>query len=187
MHQLINLTALGTLAVGTTSCQQAGHVTPLSGKDVAGTAATGTEITVTPQFQRRFIAPKIGRGDYDFGGNGPNVTFRAILVRSGNNLVEQITFHAKETKADWTEVGGPPREMVVYSGNRRILGFGQGQYIGASASFEDTRNSDNVFTSSDPNQPIQEIRIVGDTGKREAGVSTGVKSILYRPVRIIVE
>lgn len=61
----------------------------------------------TPPASEKYCPDKIGRGDREFSGHGPNVSASAMLFTKNTREVwVRISLHVKETQSDWSEATG---------------------------------------------------------------------------------
>jgi hypothetical protein len=122
-------------------------------------------------------------GDTEFGGHGPRVTGNATvrINSTGTQLELVITFNARETTSDWSEVRG---SWTVPVGEPAPVGM---RYTGitssTTSSFDQTlvgggRNE--VFEGCDGGEhtitptsgPIAQMVVVGDTGGGDISTDT---------------
>lgn len=136
-------------------------------------------LPVTPVCQTRKVTlpaippitynpPKVGGGDNDFDGNGPQIWTQVSLSVVGGSAVNATIFmRARETTSDWTEASGsmPPRTVFNVEPGWRI-----DRLLTPSTSALD------VFTSSghalqkrNPGPPCEAEEIQGDTDGDDIG------------------
>jgi hypothetical protein len=154
-----------------------------------------------------YIPPKVGSGDKDFGGHGPNVTCNVSLSISPDkkSIIAHVTLHAKETRSDWTECNGSV-DFVIYncssfkhtivSINSRTISncsytdndHEEDFVTGGGSSKERTfaQNSNWSLTSSSPGDLVAFYRFMGDDNGDDAGVKTGVQ-IFFNPIDLTMK
>ncbi len=140
-------------------------------------------------------------GDLDFGGNGPRVTGRAELKISpdGTSIQAVISFNAKETVSDWSEVSGTwtvtvgepaPAGMKYTRINSptistfdRVLSGG-----GRNEAFEGCDGGEHIITPA--SGPIATLVVVGDTGGNDISTDdncncdTRIVRIEWKPLSV---
>src|SRR5690349_7727244 len=142
-----------------------------------------------------FIPPKIGSGDRDFGGNGPNVTCNVTLSISPDkkSLLATVNFHAKETKSDWTECGGSATYVLFNCGPFKQSIVSINSPTTSSCSYTDNdheedfitggghskiktlaQNSDWGLVGMDTRNVVAFFRCQGDNDGDDVSVKTGV-------------
>ncbi len=143
-------------------------------KKISGAPKGGTYTYSIPAITGLCPYQKVG-GDHEFGGHGPRVTGTVTLKISpdGTNLQAVISFAAKETTSDWSEVKGnwtmtigepAPAGMkytrinsaTVSSFDRVLSGGGRNEV------FEGCDGGEHVITPA--SGPVSLLVVVGDTG-----------------------
>ncbi len=127
------------------------------------------------------LVPPHTRGDREFKGHGPKVTFSLQLFNSGSAVSATIRMKAEETESDWTTAEGARTDTVFVpqQGWRvsRIL-----SPTLTSHSYTDTDHGNDVFTTSGP---AARLEYVGDVEGNEAGNRTSVR-VGYAPLQFEV-
>jgi hypothetical protein len=117
--------------VGDTAGQEAGlrtgvraHFNPIQIEVETGDIPGIKTIQVDPT--PKFVPSHVG-GDRDFGGHGPRVEVSAsISLQNQTEIWARVRMHAKETRADWTEVTGSTN-FLIYRHDRPIAQLLSGQ------------------------------------------------------------
>ena len=140
--------------------------------------------TVTSGKIGPFVPPKIGVGDADFDGNGPNVSSDVSLIMLPQVLSARVHMHAKETKSDWTEAEG----WQTYQLYTPDPGWKIEQIVGKIATSHhyvdgtvDQGDSFNMGTG----ELVRRFDYVGDTGGNEAGTKTGV-TVTFNDIHLVL-
>ncbi len=123
--------------------------------------------------------PAHRRGDREYNGHGPKVTFSLSLGHNGTTVSFTVRMRAEETVSDWTTVD-ETRTEALYNAES---GWQVSRILSApsvSHGYTDTNHSVDVFS---PGGPVQRLEYVGDTDGDEAGSRTGVR-VFYNPVRL---
>jgi hypothetical protein len=127
----------------------------------------------------KFIPSHVG-GDRDFGGHGPRISVSAsISVQNQSEIWARIWMHAKETRADWTEVHGSTNFMI-YRHDRGIAEIVSATH--SQDSYVDTDHADDERALG-ADQLVERFVCTGDTGGNEAGTRTGVV-VHFNPIVI---
>lgn len=128
----------------------------------------------------KFIPSLLLGGDTEFGGHGPRVNVSAsISVQNQSEIWARIWMHAKETKADWTEVSGSTNFMI-HRNDRPIVEIVSPTF--SQASYTDTNHDDDELTFG-ADALVERFVCTGDTGGNEAGTKTGV-IVHFNPIVI---
>lgn len=126
----------------------------------------------TPSSFTRLCPTKIGSGDREFAGHGPDVTARASLeLRNSNKEVWVILYlHVKETVGDWTEAEGSwPQHLWTAPSGWLIVSIESDQ--SSNASYRDTDHElDRPGVQG--GSLVQRFEIMGDTGGDDVGNCT---------------
>ncbi len=124
----------------------------------------------------RFIPPKVGTGNNDFEGHGPDIVATATLnvIDSGRRLAIVLCMRAKATPGDLTEVNGCSVPFLIF-----VAPVGECVRNVSVGTFDEIRytdddHADDVLPSVIPNTFVSVWNIVGDTNGNEAGTKTGV-------------
>ncbi len=121
-----------------------------------------------------FRPPRVGTGDADFAGHGPDVVADATLIGIGTrNLYVELGMTAVETRSDFTRVSGDSGLVLLY---RALAGWCvQGVSHGTfdELRYVDTDHSVDGFTGQISGSFVQSWEVVGDTSGTEAGSETG--------------
>jgi microsomal dipeptidase-like Zn-dependent dipeptidase len=160
-----------------------------------------TTRTITPANVGVLCPSILVAGDREFGGHGPqvkgNITLR--ISPDGNNLHAVITFNAKETTSDWSEVRG---SWTINIGEPAPAGFRFTAINGATVSSFDRVLSgggrNEVLEGCDGGEhiitpaggPVSKIIVVGDTGggdisaDNDCNCDTRIVRIELKPVSL---
>ncbi|MBN1342795.1 MAG: hypothetical protein JXQ73_08965 [Phycisphaerae bacterium] len=138
-----------------------------------------------------FCPPHV-RGDRDFKGHGPCVTFKAQLqVNTERNVVEVCVYMKAEEwaggapESDYTTARGWSWWLPVKSPpGFKIVGLAEGQETAFWHSYEDDDHELDVFGFS-PYRPVGGLAYIGDTSGDDAGVATSVRA-RFNPIRVLV-
>jgi hypothetical protein len=115
-----------------------------------------------------YLPPKIGSGDAEFGGNGPDVTVSVNLTKAGNSVDARIYMRAIETKSDWTEAAGTITKQVYIAPPGWTLESIDSP-LNDSVHYVDT----NIFPDNfNGGGPVAQFVITGDTEGDDAGRTT---------------
>lgn len=139
--------------------------------------------TVSPGTIGPFIPPKVGQGDNDFNGNGPDVNADVTLIVTPQALSAKVHMHAKETKSDWTEVEG----WQTYQLYAPEPGWKIDQVIGktsASHHYIDSNTTEDSFDLG-TGELVRRFVYVGDTDGDEAGTRTSVK-VTFNDIQLVL-
>jgi hypothetical protein len=127
-----------------------------------------------------FVPPHV-RGDRDFKGHGPCVSFDLDLrvKDSGTSLVASYRMHAFECDGDFADpqhdhtAAEGTAETVLFAGGpqSKILGYDLASSL--SHSYIDTDHAEDPF-SFGAGLPVSQLRYIGDTKGDEAGDRTRV-------------
>jgi hypothetical protein len=177
-RRLVISIALAAFTLGTlTVPSAAGSAGPE--RTVSAAAAPMTVINVpgrrVPQ-TGRYVPPKIGGGDDDFDGHGPNVDAHAFLdgVFPGSKRLDvSVCLFAKETVSDFTTVNGCSGKVLVY-----LAPVGECIQSVSTATVDrlryvDTDHALDTFVGQ-PGGLVSQWEIVGDLFGSEAGTRTSV-------------
>jgi hypothetical protein len=174
--------------------------------DVKAAVASGpAEGTFSYTFDpiRNLCPYKLVAGDGEYGGHGPQVKgdVKLAIDGSGNQVQATITFSARETTADWSEVRG---SWTVNVGERAPAGFKYSAIVGASSGrFDQTlvgggRNEvtegcdggEHEVSVVSGDRPFARMVVVGDTGGGDisgdanCNCDTRVSSIELAPIQL---
>src|SRR5580765_2958314 len=131
-----------------------------------------------------FIPRKIGQGDADFDGNGPDVATDVTLTVTPQALTARIHMHAKETKSDWTEAEG----WQTYQLFAPAAGWKIEQVEGKTSSshhyVDGTVDREDSFDMG-PGELVRRFVYIGDTGGDEAGTKTGVR-VTFNDIHLVL-
>lgn len=131
-----------------------------------------------------YTPPKIGRGDPEFGGNGPHVKVDATLSNTADSVILDISMNAEETKhrdddKKWTRAQGSKR-FEMKPGAGQIIGvFGRRSWVLFN---EEAKGHDPIRTSS----PLGRLEVRGDRKGADAGEYTGFSLRLSHDVLLLV-
>jgi hypothetical protein len=119
-----------------------------------------------------YAPPKVGGGDADFAGHGPDVSVSVSLaLASGGDHVDVVkSMFARETRSDYTTASGT--ETTEYY--RAPSGFRIEKILSgdtSSYSYRDT-NHDNDEKNLGPGGAASKFEVVGDTSGDDAGHGT---------------
>lgn len=139
--------------------------------------------TVNPGTIGPYIPPKVGQGDSDFNGNGPDVNADVTLIVTPHALSAKVHMHAKETKSDWTEVEG----WQTYQLYAPEPGWKIEQVIGKTSSSHHYIDSNSTEDSFDlgTGELVRRFVYVGDTDGDEAGTRTSVK-VTFNDIQLVL-
>ena len=176
MRKLVIGTALIGVALGVL-------VAPSAAAAPAGSVGTLASVTIPARAipaANRFIPPKVGPGDAEYDGNGPDVFAQAFLHGIGTDrLSVQIFMDAIETIQDFTHARGFSAEFLIFVAppgqcvrSVNLGTFDQLQYR------DRTTNPDN-FPGQVAGSFVQEWSIEGDTRGNEAGTRTGAALVTF--------
>lgn len=131
-----------------------------------------------------FIPRKIGQGDADFDGHGPDVATDVALTVTPQALTAKVHMHAKETRSDWTEAEG----WQTYQLFAPEPGWKIEQVEGKTSSFhryvDATVDREDSFDMG-PGELVRRFVYVGDTGGDEAGTKTGVR-VTFNDIHLVL-
>lgn len=122
-----------------------------------------------------FLPPRVGPGDADFAGHGPDVVADATLSGVGTrNLTVQLSMTAVETRNDFTRVSGDSGVVLIYRApvGECIQSVSRGTFD--ELRYVDTDHAVDSFTGQVSGSFVQSWEAVGDTSGNEAGTKTGV-------------
>lgn len=131
------------------------------------------------------LLPPRTRGDSDFSGHGPTIFTSASLTNTPTDVTLRLYFHAKETKSDWTTVGGS-MSTVIY---RAPAGHAIDKV--ASATSAKVGPQDVSGTSSPKvfqlggGGLLNRLEVIGDTDGDDVG-RTGIKRVMLNPLQVII-
>lgn len=143
-----------------------------------------------------FVPPDTGGegADPDYKGNGPCVVFRLNLELEDEDrtLAAKYRMHAYECsddfekpKYDYTAAEGSGElALIVAAPHERILGHNKA--TGMMERYIDTNHTEDIFIYTDPRNPVEKLRFVGDTRGDEAGTKTRVL-ITLKPIKVMKE
>jgi hypothetical protein len=139
--------------------------------------------TVSPGTIGPFVPGKIGQGDADFDGNGPDVTSDVSLIVAPQALTAKVHMHAKETTSDWTEAEG----WQTYQLYAPDPGWRIEQVVGKTSSAHHYLDSNQTEDSFDlgNGELVRRFVYVGDTDGNEAGTRTGMK-VTFNDIHLVV-
>lgn len=167
-------------------------------KNITGTITGGTYTYSVNDITNLCPYQKVG-GDNEFGGHGPHVhgTIQLRVSPDGTNLQAVVTFDAKETTSDWSEVrgswtvniGDPAPAGMKYtaihspaiSNFDEVLSGG-----GRNEAFEGCDGGEHVITPA--SGPVSQVVIVGDTGGNDissdsdCNCDTRIVRIVMKPI-----
>ncbi len=165
-------------------------VTDLTTEKTAADTRQCAETTLTIPASTRLFVPPHRQGDREFDGNGPCVRFAIDLheVDDGTALEAMYSMHAFECSGsftspqdDFTAAEGTRSEIIASAGpGGRILGYSTDGLLTHSYIDNDHADDDFPFVG---NEPVSNLRFVGDTGGDESGTETSVM-LTYRPIDV---
>ena len=136
-----------------------------------GEVTQAVTATFTPGPTAKFIPPRVGSGDAEFKGHGPNVTVDATLsVRNQTEVWARVHMNAIETQADWTQAEGTT-DVFLYRDTLPIRILSD---TFSADSYTDTNHSDDTLAEA-PGELVNHFLCSGDTDGSEAGTRTGVR------------
>jgi hypothetical protein len=121
-----------------------------------------------------YVPPRVGSGDADFAGHGPNLLADARLNGIGSNRLSVTIFvDATETESDFTHARGTSPQFVIYVAptGQCIVSVNRGTFD--ELQYRDTDHDVDVFGGQVVGSFVQQWRAVGDTAGNEAGTRTG--------------
>jgi hypothetical protein len=125
----------------------------------------------TPPASEKLCPDKIGNGDKDFNGHGPDVNASAkLFIKNESELWVRISLHVKETRSDWTEARGT-WEYSLWStpiGDKITEYAPSGQ---STAAYKDD-NHQLDRPSVEGSGLVQSFEIMGDTDGNDIGNCT---------------
>jgi hypothetical protein len=138
---------------------------------------------VSPGSIGPFVPRKIGQGDADFAGNGPDVNADVSLIVAPQALSARVHMHARETRSDWTEVDG----WQTYQLYAPDPGWRIEQVIGKTSSVHHYVDSNVTEDSFDQGtgELVRRYVYVGDTAGDEAGTRTSVK-VTFNDIHLVL-
>lgn len=180
---------LDIVPVYTSADPAAGQVTGLHMDPLATTEACPT-VSITIPAQTRLLVPQHRQGDREFDGHGPCVRL-AVDLRiedDGATLTAAYEMHAFECagsfsspQSDFTAAIGSGEVVLATAGpGGRILGTSTSRSL--LHTYIDTDHADDVFNFTG-DEPVSELRFVGDTDGDESGTKTRV-SVTFRAMQI---
>lgn len=114
-------------------------------------------------------------GDREFKGHGPNVVVHCKLRYNSKQVFLDVDFQAKETKRDWTTAEGNTRHYFYTAPHGWSITGIEGQTVFDNiVKYLDDDTTPEVFSTT-----LGQFTIVGDTRGNDAGVDTGIESILF--------
>ncbi len=162
-----------------------------SGKQISSVAViqpttpvcTSKVQTVSPGDIGPFMPPKIGQGDADFNGNGPDVNADVTLIVAPQTLTAKVHMHARETRSDWTEAEG----WQIYQLYAPEPGWKIEQVVGKTSSSHHYVDSNQTEDSFDfgTGELVRRFVYVGDTSGDEAGTRTSVK-VTFNDIHLVL-
>jgi hypothetical protein len=171
------------IGAGVTAVALGVLVAPSAAAAPTGSVGTLANVTIPARAipaANRFIPPKVGPGDAEFDGNGPDVVAQAFLHGVGTNqLSVQIFMDAIETIQDFTHARGFSPEFLIY-----VAPPGQCVRSVNLSTFDEIRyrdrttNPDN-FSGQIAGSFVQEWSLEGDTRGNEAGTRTGAALVTF--------
>jgi len=167
-------------------------------RSVAELPSAGTYTYNVPPTSGLCPHQKVG-GDSDFGGHGPRVAGKVVLGISpdGTTLQATVTFDAKETQSDWSEVRG---NWTINVGDFAPPGLKYSAIVGVTQSlFDQTlvgggRNEVTQGCDGDEHVltitggPVARLVVVGDTGggdisnDNDCNCDTRIVRIEFNPI-----
>jgi microsomal dipeptidase-like Zn-dependent dipeptidase len=169
-------------------------------KKISGAPTGGTYTYSIPAITNLCPSQKIA-GDNEFGGHGPHIkgTVSLRISPDGTNLQAVITFNAKETTSDWSEVRGswtinigePAPAGLRYTSvngekissfDRVLSGGGRNEVL------EGCDGGEHIITPA--GGPVSKIIVVGDTGggdisaDNDCNCDTRIVRIELKPVSL---
>ena len=170
--------------LGDNSIAQITETTNYNVKECTARPVAETKIVTIPSTQISNFVPPHTRGDREFGGHGPNVFVRAMLLNRGTYIDTDVYMRAKETKSDWTTAEGS-RVYRIYNVEpgwkiKRIL---TDTY--SSASYTDNDHGVDTLTLGSADL-VRQFLVVGDTSGNDAGTDTKV-SVNFNNIRVELE
>ena len=174
-HMTLNLGANG-VALGPTSQRLRLR---WNGKDISTIAVTQpatpvceSKIVPFAHPPMTFIPPKVGSGDAEFGGHGPDVFGSVTLAPASGRVDVTIAMTARETRSDWTTASGATTTAFF----NPDPGWRVEKIVEPASSTihytDTTTDRDDDFGST--GGPVSQWEFVGDTGGSEAGTRTRV-------------
>ncbi len=181
---------LDIVAVYSAEDPNTGSVTDLTTDRVTQDGQQCAETTLTIPASTRLFVPPHRQGDREFDGNGPCVRFSLDLRKVDNEtaLAAVYSMHAYECagmfqspQSDFTAAQGERFEIIASAGaGGRILGYST---LGTMPfGYVDTDHADDPFLFTN-NEPVTNLRFVGDTSGDESGTETGVL-LTFRPIDV---
>lgn len=181
---------LDVVAVYSAEDPNTGSVTDLTTDRVTKDGQQCAETTLTVPASTRLFVPPHRQGDREFDGNGPCVRFSLDLrkVDDETALAAVYSMHAYECagnfqspKSDFTAAQGERFEIIASAGaGGRILGYSTDGTL--PFSYIDSNHADDPFAFT-ANEPVTNLRFVGDTPGDESGTETGV-FVTFRPIDV---
>jgi hypothetical protein len=131
-----------------------------------------------------FIPRKIGQGDADFDGHGPDVATDVTLIVAPQALTARVHMHAKETRSDWTEAGGwQDYQLFAPEAGWKIEQV-EGKTTTSHHYLDATVDQRDSFNMG-PGELVRRFDYVGDTGGDEAGTKTSV-TITFNDIHLVL-
>ena len=143
-----------------------------------------SEVSFVPSSRTRLCPSKIGAGDRDFAGHGPNVSASATLrIVNNSQLWVDLYLHEKETVSDWSECEGI-WSYLIYTApiNWRINSILTSS--SSSISYTDTDHALDIFERTGL---VSFFEIMGDTDGNDIGNCTSddaYMNVYFNAVRI---
>jgi hypothetical protein len=126
---------------------------------------TPGKITYTP--------PRVGSGDSDFKGHGPQVIASVSILIAPTALRARVYMNAKETKSDWTQVSGQ-EVFPVYNVEPGWRIEGVNGPLFSHYKYTDSDHEKDSFNVGSGG-PVKNFAFIGDTKGDEAGSDTQVE------------
>lgn len=139
-----------------------------------------------PYSQYTYMPPKVGSGDADFGGHGPDVYVSVTLIKTDQRRFRlEIYMLAREDQPDNTRAEGTERinDFIVLPPG--YVYYGQhNTYLSTNASYKDSDHALDTIYPKLPG-PAEYFVVVGDTDGNEAGTRTRV-TVYFDTIRFQV-
>lgn len=159
---------------------------------------TSEEFTFTKQYTvdniRDLCPTTLMKGDREFSGNGPNITGRIFLTYDERSVYALVTFNAKETKADWSEVRGEWIKNIINTPSNwrinRILSDNHKGFYKLNITSPSSGYALESGTQFHENSAVSRMWIRGDTGgddissNKDCSDDTAIRFIEFKPIII---
>ncbi len=131
-----------------------------------------------------FVPPRVGHGNEDFSGNGPEVYARVFLEATPQSLAADVYMNAKETISDWTEASGSKSFPLFTPDPGWQIDSVVGDQLVSKYSYTDSNHTTDSFDVGSGG-PVQRFEFVGDTPESEAGTRTKV-DVVFNEIRLVL-